>query len=336
MSSALTPERKIDIYRLLRLNRSVEERLVHLYRQGKIVGGLYRSLGQEATSVGSAFALERGDILGPLIRNLGSVLAMGIAPREIFTQFLARGNSPTGGKEGILHFGRPEEGLVSPISMLGTLIPVMAGIALAGRMQGKNIVAMTFIGDGGTSTGPFHEGLNFAAVQRLPLVVVAENNGWAYSTPFRKQTAARSLADRAVGYGIPAETIDGNDVEAVYEASRRAVERARSGGGPTLLEAKTYRMKGHAEHDGQGYVPKEELEDWSRRDPIDLYARSLLSTAVATAETLAEIDERISHQMDQDVAHALASPAPIPENALTGVYAGGLPEFEPAIIRRDW
>ena len=336
MSSALTPERKIDIYRLLRLNRSVEERLVHLYRQGKIVGGLYRSLGQEATSVGSAFALERGDILGPLIRNLGSVLAMGIAPREIFTQFLARGNSPTGGKEGILHFGRPEEGLVSPISMLGTLIPVMAGIALAGRMQGKNIVAMTFIGDGGTSTGPFHEGLNFAAVQRLPLVVVAENNGWAYSTPFRKQTAARSLADRAVGYGIPAETIDGNDVEAVYAASRRAVERARSGGGPTLLEAKTYRMKGHAEHDGQGYVPKEELEDWSRRDPIDLYARSLLSTAVATADTLAEIDERISHQMDEDVAHALASPAPIPENALTGVYAGGLPEFEPAIIRRNW
>jgi len=336
MSSALTPERKIDIYRLLRLNRSVEERLVHLYRQGKIVGGLYRSLGQEATSVGSAFALERGDILGPLIRNLGSVLAMGIAPREIFTQFLARGNSPTGGKEGILHFGRPEEGLVSPISMLGTLIPVMAGIALAGRMQGKNIVAMTFIGDGGTSTGPFHEGLNFAAVQRLPLVVVAENNGWAYSTPFRKQTAARSLADRAAGYGIPAETIDGNDVEAVYEASRRAVERARAGEGPTLLEAKTYRMKGHAEHDGQGYVPREELEDWSRRDPIDLYARALVATAVATPETLAKIDGRISEQIEQDVAHALASPAPTPENALTGVYAGGLPEFEPAIIRRDW
>src|SRR5260370_12565339 len=269
MASALTPERKIDIYRLLRLNRSVEERLVHVYRQGKIVGGLYRSLGQEATSVGSAFALERGDILGPLIRSRGHVPAMGIAPRGIFTQFLARGNSPTGGKEGILPFGRPEEGLVSPISMLGTLIPVMAGIALAGWMQGKNIVAMTFIGDGGTSTGPFHEGLNFAAVQRLPLVVVAENNGWAYSTPFRKQTAARSLADRAVGYGIPAETIDGNDVEAVYAASRRAVARARAGGGPTLLEAKTYRMKGHAEHDGQGYVPKEELEDWSRRDPID-------------------------------------------------------------------
>ena len=191
--SALTPDRKIDIYRLLRLNRSVEERLVHLYRQGRIVGGLYRSLGQEATSVGSAFALERGDILGPLIRNLGSVLAMGVAPREIFTQYMARGNSPTGGKEGILHFGRPEEGLVSPISMLGTLIPVMAGIALAGRMQGKKIVAMTFIGDGGTSTGPFHEGLNFAAVQRLPLVVVAENKlGLAMEMQYMSTSSVRT------------------------------------------------------------------------------------------------------------------------------------------------
>jgi TPP-dependent pyruvate/acetoin dehydrogenase alpha subunit len=336
MASALTPDRKIEIYRLLRLNRSVEERLVHLYRQGRIVGGLYRSLGQEATSVGSACALERGDILGPLIRNLGSVLAMGVAPREIFTQYMARGNSPTGGKEGILHFGRPEEGLVSPISMLGTLIPVMAGIALAGRMQGKKIVAMTFIGDGGTSTGPFHEGLNFAAVQKLPLVVVAENNGWAYSTPFRKQTAARCLADRAAAYGLPAETIDGNDVEAVYEASRRAVERARDGGGPTLLEAKTYRMKGHAEHDGQDYVPKEELEDWSRRDPIDRYARALVESGIATAETLKQIDGRISAEIDRDVEHALASPPPFPENALKDVYADGLPEFEPAIIKREW
>jgi len=334
--SDLTPERKINIYRLLRLNRLVEERLVHLHRQGKLVGGLYRSLGQEATSVGSALALESGDILGPLIRNLGSVLAMGVAPREIFTQYMARGNSPTGGKEGILHFGRPQEGLVSPTSMLGTLIPVMAGIALAGRMQGKKIVAMTFIGDGGTSTGPFHEGLNFAAVQRLPLVVVAENNGWAYSTPFRKQTAARSLADRGVAYGIPTETIDGNDVEAVYEASRRAVERAREGGGPTLLEAKTYRMKGHAEHDGQTYVPKEELDDWSRKDPIDRYARVLVEKGVATQEKLMEIDDRISAEIDRDVEHALASPPPPPENALKDVYAAGLPEFEPVIVRRHW
>src|SRR5215472_1284765 len=201
----LTADQKIDIYRFMRLNRSVEERLVSLYRQGKVVGGLYRSLGQEATSVGSAYALERGDVVGPLIRNLGSVLVRGARPRDVFAQYMARADSPTGGKEGILHFGRPEQGLVSPISMLGTLVPVMAGIALAGRMRKKAIVAMTYIGDGGTSTGPFHEGLNFAGAQRLPLVVVAENNGWSYSTPFRKQTAASCLADRAAAYGVPAE-----------------------------------------------------------------------------------------------------------------------------------
>ena len=318
--SDLTPEQKIDIYRLLRLNRTVEERLVNLYRQGKIVGGLYRSLGQEATSVGSAYALKKGDLLGPLIRNLGSVLTVGVPAREIFAQYMARADSPTGGREGILHFGRPDRGLVSPISMLGTLVPVMAGVALAARMQRKKIVAMTYIGDGGTSTGPFHEGLNFAAVQRLPLVVIAENNGWAYSTPLRKQTSARCLADRALAYGIPAETIDGNDVIEVYAATRRAVDRARDGGGPTLIEAKTYRMKGHAEHDGQTYVPKEELEEWARRDPIDRYLRLLVESGVASAESLATIDQKIALETDRDVELALASPFPPPENAMTDVY----------------
>ncbi len=334
--SSLTGEQKTDIYRYLRLNRTVEERLVHLYRQGKIVGGLYRSLGQEATSVGSAYALERGDVLGPLIRNLGSVLVRGGRPRDIFTQYMARADSPTGGKEGILHFGRPEQGLVSPISMLGTLVPVMAGIALAGRMQGRKIVAMTYIGDGGTSTGPFHEGLNFAAVQRLPLVIVAENNGWAYSTPFRKQTAASCLADRAVAYGVPAETVDGNDVLAVYDAARRAVDRARAGGGPTLIEAKTYRMKGHAEHDGQTYVPREELEEWSRRDPIDRYVAALLESSAVRREDLEEIDRRIAEEVGRDLDLALASPAAPPENAFHGVYASGPPETEPAARNEPW
>ena len=334
--SELTSEQKIDLYRLLRLNRVVEERLVNLYRQGKIVGGLYRSLGQEATSVGSAYALEKGDVVGPLIRNLGSVLVLGVRPREIFMQYLARADSPTGGKEGVLHFGRPEQGLVPPISMLGTLVPVMAGIALAARMQRKKIVAMTYIGDGGTSTGPFHEGLNFAAVQRLPLVVIAENNGWAYSTPFRKQTAARCLADRAAAYGIPAETVDGNDVLAVHAAARRAADRARSGGGPTLVEAQTYRMKGHAEHDGQSYVPPEELAEWSQRDPIDRYVRELLESAAADEGELAAIDRRIALEVDRDLELALACPPPPPENALQGVYADGLTEAEPAWIRRRW
>ena len=330
----LTLEQRIDLYRFMRRNRSLEERLVHLYRQGKVVGGLYRSLGQEATSVGSAFALEKGDVLGPLIRNLGSVLVMGYSAREVLTQHLARAESPSGGREGNLHFGRPERGVVSSISMLGALVPVMAGIALAARMQRRRTVAMTYIGDGGTSTGAFHEGLNFAAVQKLPLVVIAENNGWAYSTPFRKQTAAKCLADRAAAYGIPGETVDGNDVVAVYRAAREAVERARAGGGPTLLEAKTYRMKGHAEHDGQTYVPREELEDWRRRDPIERYAERLIGAGDATAATLQSIDRRISEELNADVEYAVRCPSPQPGNPLEGVHASGEDETEPSFLGR--
>jgi pyruvate dehydrogenase E1 component alpha subunit/2-oxoisovalerate dehydrogenase E1 component alpha subunit len=332
----LTREQKIEIYRFMRLNRLVEERLVSLYRQGKIVGGLYRSLGQEATSVGSAFALEKGDVLGPLIRNLGSVLVMGATPREVFTQYLARAASPTGGKEGILHFGRPERGLVSPISMLGTLVPVMAGVAMAARMQKKKNVALTYIGDGGTSTGPFHEGLNFAAVQRLPLIVIAENNGWAYSTPFRKQTAAKCLADRAAGYGIPGESVDGNDVLAVYDATARAVARARDGGGPTLIESRTYRMKGHAEHDGQTYVPNAELMEWTRRDPIDRYVRVLEEAGVASAAEVTAIDKDITQGLEADLVYAEACPMPTPESALEGVYAAAVPASESVLIRKRW
>ena len=272
-------------------------------------------------------------MLGPLIRNLGSVLVMGYSAREVLTQHLGRAASPSGGKEGNLHFGRPDRGVVSSISMLGALVPVMAGIALAGRMQRRRTVAMTYIGDGGTSTGAFHEGLNFAAVQKLPLVVIAENNGWAYSTPFRKQTAARSLADRAAAYGMPGETVDKNDVLAVYEAARVAVDRARGGGGPTLLEARTYRMKGHAEHDGQAYVPREELEEWGRRDPIERYAAALLASGEVTAADLAAIDQRIAEELDRDAEFAEKAPPPAPPDALGDVYAptGAL---EPAFLRR--
>lgn len=330
----LTLEQRIDLYRFMRWNRSLEERLVHLYRQGKIVGGLYRSLGQEATSVGSASALEKGDVLGPLIRNLGSVLVMGYTAREVLTQHLARASSPSGGREGNLHFGRPERGVVSSISMLGALVPVMAGIALAARMQRRRTVAMTYIGDGATSTGAFHEGLNFAAVQKLPLVVIAENNGWAYSTPFRKQTAAKCLADRAAAYGIPGVTVDGNDVVAVYSAARTAVARARAGDGPTLVEARTYRMKGHAEHDGQSYVPRQELEEWKRRDPIERYAERLIAAGDATAFSLDAIDREISEELERDVAWAESCPPPSAEHALDGVYASDDGAEEPAFLRR--
>lgn len=330
----LTREQKIEIYRFMRLNRDLEERLVHLYRQGKVLGGLYRSLGQEATSVASAYALDKGDIVGPLIRNLGSVLVMGYSPRDVLTQYMARATAPSGGKDCNLHFGRPERGIVPPISMLGALVAVMAGVALAARLQKKNIVALTYIGDGGTSTGAFHEGFNFAAVQRLPLVLIAENNGWAYSTPFSKQTAARSLADKAIAYGVPGESVDGNDALAVHEVTQRAAGRARSGGGPTLIEAVTYRMKGHAEHDAQSYVPREELEEWKRRDPIERFARQLVASGVAEPTQLAAIDRAISEELDRDVAYAENSPLPAAQDALRDVYASGTVDREPVFVRR--
>jgi TPP-dependent pyruvate/acetoin dehydrogenase alpha subunit len=331
----LTRDQKLELYRLMRLNRVVEEKLVNLYRQGKVVGGLYRSLGQEATSVGTAYALKKGDIVGPLIRNLGAVLVMGYSPRDVMTQYMARATSPSLGKDCNLHFGNPDRGVISPISMLGALVPVMAGIALAGRMQKRDLVAMTWIGDGGTSTGAFHEGLNFAAVQKLPLVVVAENNGWAYSTPFHKQTAARSLADKAAAYGIPGEQVDGNDVLAVHAVARRAVDRAREGGGPTLIESLTYRMKGHAEHDAQAYVPKEDLEEWRRRDPLERYTRALVAAGESSPDELAAIDLAVSEEVDREAEAAEKSPLPGPEIALQNVYAKKAPESEPAVARRQ-
>jgi TPP-dependent pyruvate/acetoin dehydrogenase alpha subunit len=316
-------EAQLELYRFMKLNRMAEDRLGNLYRQGKVVGGLYSSRGQEATSVGSAYALEPQDFVGPLIRNLGSMLVRGVQPSEVMMQYMARGGGPTGGKDANTHFGDVSRGLIAPISMLGALIPVMAGVALAARMQGRNAVALTYIGDGGTSTGDFHEGMNLAAVLNVPLVLVVENNGWAYSTPTSRQMRIKDIAVRAAGYGIPAEIVDGNDVLAVHGATKRAVERARGGAGPTLIEAKTFRMKGHAEHDDAGYVPREQIEEWKKKDPIDRFERHLLGEGhgLATREELDAITSALDAMLNEEVDRALASPLPPPERAFEGVYA---------------
>ena len=321
--SGLSRERQLELYRFLKLNRLVEDRLTNLYRQGKVVGGLYGSRGQEAVSVGTAYALGPADIVAPLIRNLGVMLVRGVSPREVFTQYMARGTSPTGGKDCNLHFGDLKRGLISPISMLGALVPVMAGVGLAAKLQHRSYVAMTYIGDGGTSTGDFHEGMNVAAVLGVPLVVVAEHNGYAYSTPTARQMKIKDLAQRAAAYGIPARTVDGNDVLAVYEAARAMIEAARAGGGPQLLEVKTFRMKGHAEHDDASYVPKELVEQWRAKDPIDRFERHLLAGELATQDDLDAIVGRINAELDAEVDFALASPMPPPERAREGVYAEG-------------
>ena len=316
----LTREQRLELYRHLRLTRSLEERLATLYRQGRTVGSQYSSLGQEATAVGAAYALGPDDYIGVLIRDMGALLVRGYRPRDVFRQHLARADGPTGGKDCNLHFGDHQHRVISAIAMLGRMIPVMAGVALAGRQQGRNLVALTFIGDGGSSTGDFHEGLNMAAVMKLPLVVIAENNQWAYSTPTHRQMACRAIVDRAVGYGMPGEQVDGNDVAAVHEVTCSAVARARSGGGPTLIEAMTYRRNGHAEHDPQQYVPPEQIAYWAARDPLDRWRHRLISTDDATATELDAVDAEIQREIDIDWALAEASPPATGGTLLEGVY----------------
>jgi TPP-dependent pyruvate/acetoin dehydrogenase alpha subunit len=332
MNSTLTREQHLELYYFLRLNRELEEQMVRLFRQNKIVGGLYSSLGQEAISVGTAYSLGPGDWIAPMIRNIGALLVRGYQPRDVLTQHMARYTSPTLGKDGTSHFGDlKSRHVISPISSLGDLIPVMTGIALAGRYLGQKIVAMTWIGDGGTSTGVFHEGLNLAAVQKAPLVLIVENNQWAYSTPVEKQSLLRDLAGRARAYGIESAVVDGNDVVAVERTTREAVEHARAGNGPVLVEAKTMRMRGHAQHDAAEYVPKPMLDAWKRRDPLGRYEKFLSEKKLWDAKTKKEIDERIAREIQADVEFAENSPFPPPELAAEGVYCEGCHAIE-----ADW
>lgn len=328
--AGLRREQLVELYRLMRLTRSLEERLVNLYRQTKVIGGLFRSLGQEADAVGSAYALLPGDILSPLIRNLGSMLVKGATPVEVLRQYMAKAASPTAGRELNIHFNDLERGFLGQISHLGDMVPVMAGIALYFKHTGQPRVGMVYVGDGAMSTGAFHEGLNFAAVQKLPLVVIAENNGYAYSTPLARQTAVKFLVEKAAGYGVPGAQADGNDVLAVYQTCQAAVAHARAGGGPVLVELLTYRRKGHAEHDNQSYVTPGELEAWAANDPIDRYIARLTEAGWASREELGGIDAAIEAELDQAVALCEDEPLPDPATALDGVYA------DPARATEEW
>src|SRR6267378_250997 len=332
--TTLKPEQLLELYRYLKLTRLVEERLVNLYRQTKIVGGVFRSLGQEATAVGTAYALQPQDFITPLIRDLGAVLVKGILPRDVIAQYMAKAWGPSGGRDLNIHFGDLSKGFIGPISHLGDMIPVMTGIALGARMQKKDLITLAYIGDGGMSTGAFHEGLNFAAVQKLPLIVVAEHNQYAYSTPTSKQTAVKDLAEKAAGYGIPGHIVDGNDIVACYEVTKKAAEYARSGGGAVLIEAKTYRRKGHAEHDDQRYVPPGEIEYWTKNDPVDRYERFLAEQNIATVEKLNEITAAINASLDEDVAWAESSPLPDGEKAAYGVFDNSIvgPALRPRVF----
>jgi pyruvate dehydrogenase E1 component alpha subunit/2-oxoisovalerate dehydrogenase E1 component alpha subunit len=327
-SDALNSNQLREMYYFARLARDVEERLVILFRQSKVIGGLYRSLGQEGESVATAYALERRDAVLPLIRNMGALMTAGVRPLEIFRQYMAKGTANSRGRDlniHLVHLPAPESDepvIVGPISMLGDSIPVAAGIAMGARMRGKPRVAMAWIGDGATSTGAFHEGLNFAAVQRIPLVVVAEDNKYAYSTPIAKQMAIKRIDERAAAYGIPHEMVDGNDMLAVYDVAKRMVDDARAGGGAQLIGVDTMRMQGHAQHDDARYVPKALIEEWAARDPIVRFRRTVLERGAATGKDLDDIDRMTKDYAAKEADIAVDEPMPDPGSVSRGVYAG--------------
>jgi len=323
--AGLTEPQLYELYFALVLARAAEERLELLHTQGQVGGGVYRSLGQEAGSVGAVFALNRrqdgtGDIIAPTVRACGGLFLMGGEPLDFFRQYLARASGPTGGKEANVHWVDYQRGLVGPVSPLGTMVGVMAGITLSFRLKGEPRVGLVFSGDGASSTGAWHEGLNFAAAQRCPMVLMVEANQWAFSTPTRKNTRLESFTQKAAGYGLHAESVDGTDVLDVYEGTKRAVERARAGEGAGMVEMRYYRRKGHAQHDNQEYVDPVELKTWEDRDPIDRFTKRLLSEGWASQETLAELKLRAEEDVRISAERALSEPTPEAARALDNVY----------------
>ncbi|HEY4767037.1 MAG TPA: thiamine pyrophosphate-dependent dehydrogenase E1 component subunit alpha [Candidatus Sulfotelmatobacter sp.] len=331
-SKYLDKKQCIEIYRYMLLNRKMEVALENLYKQGQVVGGVYFGLGQEACSCASAYALDKDDWFAPMIRNQGSLLVRGFRASDTMMQYMAKADSPTRGRDGTSHFGDIEKrNMVSPISMLGDLIPVLSGVALGARLQGRNVAVMTYIGDGGQSTGVTYEGINFAAVQNLGLVLFVESNLWAYSTPSELQYRCKDLAERAIGYGIPGVIVDGTDACQVYDAARDAVDRSHRGEGPTLIEAKMMRMKGHAIHDAAAYVPKPMFDFWKKRDPIARFENYLVKEKKwLTAKENTELISDVERVIEAEREIAVNSPMPTPESAEGGVFCeDGCHEIKP-------
>lgn len=311
----------LQMYYYLQLTRALEDRITALYRQGRIVGGVYTSHGMEAIAVGYASALERDDIIAPFHRDMGAFLIRGFTPGEVLAQYLGKRTGPTKGKDGNVHMGDLRRGVFGFVSHLADNLPVAAGAALAFKIRGESRVVFAGTGDGGSSRGDFHEAMNFAAVRRLPVVYFCNNNQYAYSTPLRLQMAIPNVVDRAKAYGMPGEIVDGNDVAEIYLAAKRAIARARAGEGPTFLEFKTMRMHGHSEHDPAKYVPRELLEEWKKKDPI-LKAEQLLSQLGYGEEGyFKEVVERVKKEVEAGVDFAEQSPLPEGSETLEGVFA---------------
>ena len=325
VASGLNRDQLLDLYGWLCLARAAEERLEVLQKQGHVSGSIYRSLGQEAGAVGAAYALRRGedgtgDFLAQTVRACGALFLFGGTLEDFFRQYTARATWPTKGREANVHWEDYAKGFVGPVSPLGTMLEVMAGITLSFRLRGEERVGMVFYGDGASSTGAWHEGLNFAAVQRCPLILMVENNQWAFSTPTHKNTRVASFTEKAPGYGIGAESVDGTDVLAVYEAVSRSARRARSGEGAQMVELRYFRRRGHAQHDPQDYVDPAVIAEWELKDPLDQFRALLLDHEWADAGALdARWDDAVE-ACRRAAEVAVSEPAPDGPDAVHDVY----------------
>ena len=318
----LTPEDGVSLLRFMLLQRTLEERALSLYRQGRVPGSFYDGRGEEAVGVGAAFAMAPQDRLCVLHRDLGAHLVRGVSPERILAQYMGREAGVTRGRDGNIHFGDHTTGCVGMVSMLPDMMLVATGMAMAFKLRHERRVAISWFGDGSTSRGDFHEAMNWAGVQRLPVIFVLQNNQYAYSTPTSLQFAVDPV-ERAATYGFPGVRVDGNDAEAMFAATLEARERAIAGEGPTLIEAETMRMHGHAAHDDLKYVPTAQVEEWRAKDPIDRQVKRLEALGVDVEAVRAEVKAEI----EKAVEEALAGPMPDGETATDGVFAD-----EPALL----
>ncbi len=317
----LAPEQLLEMFYWLKLMRAFDLRLSTLVKQGKVRSGVYTGIGQEAIIVGTCFGLRQDDFICPLHRDLGAFLMKGVEPKVMMAQMFAKTTGLSKGRDSALHSGVTELGIFGNTSMLGANLPIAAGLGYTFKMEKSDNVVIAYFGEGASNTGDFHEALNFAGVQQLPIVFICENNQYAYSVPLEKSMAIDDVAIRAEGYGFDGVAINGNDVLAVYQASLGAIARARAGDGPTLIECKTYRWHGHSEHDKAFYRTDEELAMWKSRDPIPTFTTYLQSRHVLDALKEKDVDARIAATIDEAVEFALDSPDPAPEDAVTDLYA---------------
>ena len=317
----LSAEQLLEMFYWLKLIRAFDERLSVLVKQGKVRSGVYTGIGQEAIIVGTCFGLRKEDYVCPLHRDLGSFLMKGVDARTMMSQMFGKATGLSKGRDSALHSGVPELGIFGNTSMLGANLPVAAGLALTFKMEKTDQVVIAYFGEGASNTGDFHEALNFAGVQQLPILFICENNQYAYSVPIEKSMAIDDVADRAESYGFDGVAINGNDVLAVYQASLGALKRARAGEGPTLIECKTYRWHGHSEHDKAFYRSDEELAMWKSRDPIPTFTTYLKGVQALTDAKIKEIEERVKTTIDDAVEFAASAPDPKPEDAVTDLYA---------------